>query len=249
MKQRTIILALLISVVASLLIGCSTSVSYKPPLLPVKLVIDNAGNISVVGEVSIVTFIGEFSIGAEYTINSEPDSILVIIRDRNKSSHGLDTIYRVRSNGDELTVVLNGETTVQVANNQVLIDITNADVKSIEFKRTENSGVTSSGFWKTGEDKYRPFKVMQRMMDKGTWLSDAAALLLFPIELIAIPFWFYLRCAELLFGEVGRYGAYFIYMLVMLISVGTASDSEGSLTLAIFMVPIFICGLIIGLLL
>lgn len=249
MKRRTIIAVFLISIITSMLVGCSTSVSYKHPLLPVKLVIDNAGNVSVVGEVSIVTFIGEFSIGAEYTINSEPDSILVIIRDQNKSSHGLDTIYRVRSNGDKLTVVLNGETTVQVADNQVLIDITNADVKSIEFKRAEDSGVASSGFWKTGEDKYRPFKVMQRAIDKDTWFGNIAALLLFPIELIALPFYFYLRSAEVLFGEVGLYGAYFLFAIIWLGSAIASDNSDDSKPLAIVLSTILICAFIIGLLL
>ncbi|MFH1855432.1 MAG: hypothetical protein ABH810_03465 [bacterium] len=249
MKQRVAIQASLISVVILFLVGCSTSVSYKPPLLPVKFVIDNTGKISVVGEISLVTFIGEFSIGAEYTINSEPDNILVIIRDQSRGSHGLDTIYRVHTNGDELTVVLNGETTVQVANKQVIIDVTNAEVKSIEFKRAEDSGVTSSGFWKTGDDKYRPFKVMQRAIDKDTWLGNIAALLLFPIELIALPLYFYLRSAEILFGEVGWYGAYFLLVIIWLGSMITAGKSDGSKFLAIVLSAIIVCAFIIGLLL
>jgi hypothetical protein len=139
MKQRVAIQASLICVFILFLVGCSTSFSYKPPILPVKLVIDSTGNISVVGEVSLVTFIGEFSIDAEYTINSEPDSILVIIRNQSRSYHGLDTIYHVRTNGDELTVVLNGETTVQVANKQVIIDVTNAEWASPHLADTRLS--------------------------------------------------------------------------------------------------------------
>jgi hypothetical protein len=245
MKQRATFQILLISIVVLILAGCSTSVSYKPPLLPVKLVIDNAGNISVVGEVSFVTFIGEFSIGAEYTINSEPDSIIVIVRDQNKSSHGLDNIYRVRTGGDEFTIVLNGETTVQVMNKQVIIDVTNSDVKSIEFKRAESLGATtSSGLWGNEEHSYRPFKVMQKMIDKDTWLSNVAALLLFPVELIAVPLAFLLRLSKFLFGDIGLYGAFFVYVIVMVIS--GASKSQGGTVLAVIMALMAICAGIVG---
>jgi hypothetical protein len=124
--------------------GCSNvSASYKPPYLPVKFVIDGAGNVSIVGEVSIATFIGEFSIGAQYTLNQDPDSITVIIRNRERGAYGIDTIYRVRTNGDRFVAVLDGSTIVQVENNQVLIDVTNATVRSIEFKAEDGMFFTS----------------------------------------------------------------------------------------------------------
>src|SRR5688500_9609666 len=82
-----------------LLAACdsSASVGYRPPVLPVKFVLDSSGNISVEGEASIVTFLGEFSIGADYTVNRQPDTIMVILRDRNKGRLGMDQIYRVQS--------------------------------------------------------------------------------------------------------------------------------------------------------
>jgi hypothetical protein len=120
------------------------------------------------------------------------------------------------------------------------------EVKSIEFRRAEDSGVTSSGFWKTGEDKYRPFKVMQRAIDKDTWLGNIAALLLFPIELIALPCYFYFRSAEILFGEVGWYGAVFLFVIILLGSLITADKSDGSKYLAIVLSAIFVCALMIG---
>ena len=49
--------------------GCGTpaepEASYKPPLLPVALVVD-ANGVRVEGDASIVTPIGQFSIGAKY---------------------------------------------------------------------------------------------------------------------------------------------------------------------------------------
>ena len=247
MRQHATIQALLISLVTLLLVGCSASVSYKPPLLPVKLVIDNAGNISVEGEVSIVTFVGEFSIGAEYTLSSKPDSILVIIRDRNKGTRGLDTIYRVRTSGDEFTVVLNGETTVQVVNKQVIIDVTNANVKTIEFRRAdEDTKVAISGFWGNDENSYRPFKLMQRMIDKDTWLSRTVAMLLFPVELIAIPLFVWLRIGSLLFGDIGVYAAYFIYVVVFVISLARADESDGNKLFAVALFIITVCASIIA---
>jgi hypothetical protein len=136
---------MLLSITALLLSGCDRiSLSYKPPFSPVKLAIDSQGNVSVVGDVSIVTFVGEFSIGAEYTLKEDPDSILVTIRDREK---GDDTIYRVRTDGDRFVAVLNGNTVVQVENNQVLIDVTNAAVESIEFKRADST-IPETGFEK-----------------------------------------------------------------------------------------------------
>ena len=133
-----LLIALIISVVSLSVAGCSNlSASYKPPYLPVKLVLDGAGNVSITGDVSIVTFVGEFSIGAQYTLNSDPDSIMVIVRNRKKGGLGFDTIYRVKNNKNRFVAVLDGNTVVQVENNQVLIDITDVTVRSIEFKTTD----------------------------------------------------------------------------------------------------------------
>jgi len=128
-----LLVTLLLSVFSLTVTGCSLSASYKPPYLPVKLVLDSDGNVSIVGEVSIVTFVGEFSIGAEYVLNDDPESIMVIIRNREKGTYGVDTIYRVKTNGGKFVAVLDGNTIVQVENNQVLIDVSDATVRSIQF--------------------------------------------------------------------------------------------------------------------
>jgi len=43
-------------------------VSYRPPFVPISVSVDQRGRISVDGELSIVTPLGEFSIGAELPI-------------------------------------------------------------------------------------------------------------------------------------------------------------------------------------
>jgi len=72
------------------LLADRVKVEYKPPFIPAKLVIDNQGNVAIEGEASLVTPVGEFSIGAEYELKREEDSLLVIIRDRKKDASGFD---------------------------------------------------------------------------------------------------------------------------------------------------------------
>lgn len=250
MQPRALFQVLLLGAVTSILAACSASVSYKPPLLPVKFVLDSAGNISIVGESSLVTFVGEFSIGAQYMLYSEPDSITVIIRDRKKGNHGFDTVYRIRTGRDEFSAVLNGETTVQVVNKQVLIDVTNADIKSIEFRRADNSGIaTSSGFWGTSSNSYRPFKVMQKFIDQGSLLGSAVALILFPIELLALPLAFIIRLCKIDFGDIGAYGVYFIWMLLIALCDWASDESDEAYLCKIVLLAILFSFIIISFLL
>lgn len=128
------ILILLLFIVSA----CKSSISYKPPLLPIKISIDNKGNINVSGDMSVITPIGTFSIGANYTIHNIPNTTIVILRDKNKSKDGIDEIFRIKNEGDTLTAILDGKTIVKISNNQILIDITDAKISSIEFIREEN---------------------------------------------------------------------------------------------------------------
>ncbi len=233
--HRRTIYWLLLSFIVVLLSGCSrTTVSYRPPLLPVKLVIDDRGNVSVVGEVSLVTFVGEFSVGAEYTLKSESDTILVIIRDRKKGAHGADTIYRVQTQGDEFVAILNGKTVVQVTEGQVLIDITGAKVESIEFKRAEGTIVrTSRGFW--NDAYYHPFKITEWVMEQHSFLWGAAGFVLFLAELTILPFMFVIRVCSLLFGRIGGYGAFVILWLALvgIVAISDMDTEEGCWVAAI----------------
>lgn len=83
-----------VALVIAILSGCTAyepavgiSASYKPPMLPVKLIIDTKGNVTIKGEASLVTPIGTFSIGADYSVRTTQDSILVILRVLEKRRH------------------------------------------------------------------------------------------------------------------------------------------------------------------
>ncbi|HVO73327.1 MAG TPA: hypothetical protein VMT35_04845 [Ignavibacteriaceae bacterium] len=134
MSYRKYTILILYGLLSFIVYSCrpdKVEIEYKPLFIPAKLVLDNQGNVSIKGETSIVTLIGEFSINAQYKLQSEENSIIVILRDRNKGTNGFDKIYRIRSNQDEFVAVVNGTTTIQIVNRQVLIDVSNGGVKSI----------------------------------------------------------------------------------------------------------------------
>jgi len=89
------------------------------------------GSVSVGGSVGLVTEIGVFSIGANIETNSQPvpDETLLFIRHRVK--HGVvDTAYRIGT-GEDITIVIDGLTTINVANHKVLIDASKGKIKQI----------------------------------------------------------------------------------------------------------------------
>ena len=89
------------------------------------------GSVSVGGSVGLVTEIGVFSIGANIETNSQPapDETLLFIRHRVK--HGVvDTAYRIGTRED-VTVVIDGLTTINVANHKVMIDASKGKIKKI----------------------------------------------------------------------------------------------------------------------
>jgi hypothetical protein len=171
---------------------CRGKASYKPPLIPAKLVFDNYGAISVEGELSFFTLVGEFSIGAEYSLKREANRVLVIVRDSRKPPNGFDIIYRLNSDREEFVAVVNGTTLVQVLNRQVLIDVSSGSVKTIEFKYAENTiAQEHSAWWKAFPLGYYPFALVQWMYDDsciGKWygLGFLWFLLRFALSLIAL---------------------------------------------------------------
>jgi len=158
------------------------SAGFKPILLPVKFSIGPQG-VSVTGDSSIVTPIGEFSITARYTLPNRPrDSIFVIIRDYKRGRDGTDDIYLVRSGGDNFTAVVNGETTIGVRDGQVTIDITKGTIKSIQFQQIEPVAAKAEqgaieAWWSNGVRKwnagwkssfYKPFAMTRWAYDDST---------------------------------------------------------------------------------
>jgi hypothetical protein len=128
-------------VVAILLIllcaGCGdgntrTSITVKPVFLPVAFNIGPSG-ISITGNETIATPIGVFSIGASYELPTRNSgSIYVVLRDRRI---GFDHIYDVQTGVNQFTAVINGATTIAIANGQVLIDVTDGSIKRVTFKQ------------------------------------------------------------------------------------------------------------------
>jgi hypothetical protein len=172
-RTRTAIFILQPMLVFLLLVSaCQPSrvkVEYRPLFIPVKLVIDNRGNVSVEGEASLVTPVGVFSIGAEYELKREDDGLLVIIRDQKKGTNGFDTIYRIHSGGDEFVAVVNGTTTIQIMNRQILIDVSDGSVKSIEFKEASAAiSEAANAFWKPFPLGYHPFAFTEWAYDDST---------------------------------------------------------------------------------
>jgi len=110
-------------------------VAYKPPILPVKLVIDPS-EVSIEGDASIVTPIGTFSVGANVPL-VKSDEIVVILRDRNR---GTDQVYSVRS-GRSVSVLTNGRTEITIGSDGVvLVDITEGRVQTVEIREPDARG-------------------------------------------------------------------------------------------------------------
>ncbi|HET9142006.1 hypothetical protein [Actinophytocola sp.] len=157
-------------------------VAYKPVLLPVKFSVTPQG-VSITGDTSIVTPIGEFSINARYTLpNRPPGSIFVIIRDHLRGRHGTDDIYQVRAGGDNFTAVVNGRTVIEIRDGHVTIDVTDSVIESIQFRRVEpvagRAEQGALGAWWSGAVRkwnagwkssfYKPFAMTRWAYDDST---------------------------------------------------------------------------------
>ncbi|RGC70867.1 hypothetical protein C5N14_01865 [Micromonospora sp. MW-13] len=214
---------------------------YKPPLLPVALTLGPDG-VAVEGETSFVTPIGEFSIGAEYSLPPRDGStIYVLLRDRKKGKTGFDKVFRVQAGREQLTVIVNGTTTIQVKDGQVLIDITDGAVKKIQFKRVDQATVKEGGdsFWaKTGakwdqgweSSIYKPFVLTRWAYDDSTidkwcglgfvWflLRLALTLVLLLVDLVLSSIFLIAQIAYLIFGATGRNVVWGVAILVVIIA-------------------------------
>ncbi|MEU7677044.1 hypothetical protein AB0C42_19795 [Micromonospora taraxaci] len=213
------------------LAGCDPEaegkVRYKPVLLPVALTLGPDG-VAVEGETSFITPIGEFSIGAEYSLPPRDGStIYVLLRDRKKGKTGFDKVFKVQTGRDQLTVVVNGTTTIQVKDGQVLIDITGGAVKKVQFKRVDQATVKEGGdsFWVKAGAKwsqgwesslYKPFVLTRWAYDDSTigkwygvgfiWflLRLTLTLVLLLVDLVLSSIFLVAQIAFLVFGATGR---------------------------------------------
>lgn len=240
-------------VVIFLVSACATandvgpSVSYKPPLLPVKLTATTSGFV-ITGDRTLVTHLGTVSIGANVRLPAKDEgTIRVVIRDRKRGSVGSDDIYNVEAGYGNFEAVTNGTTRIQVSSDrQVLIDVTDARVESIEFREVAPAALKESDdenfllqwwsrhwsrHWETLPFGYHPWSLTRFMYDDSTidkWYSIGfayflarliVAVILAIIEFFIFAALFLAAIFYLFFGETGRnicYGLLSLFLLFML---------------------------------
>ena len=240
----------LVAFLAALCAGCRGNVepelSYKPAYLPVEFTFGSSG-FSVRGENSIVTPIGQFSIGARYSLPPHSsNSIYVILRNRRT---GYDRIFEVRSGSDQFDAVVNGTTNISIANDQVLIDVTSGKIKKIRFKRVNNQ-ISEQGHanwlqnewrkatvrWGEGYNQswYRPYGLTRWAYDDSTiekwygigfvWflLRLILSLVMAIVDTVLTAGFLVGQAAFIIFGPTGRDVIYGLLVLGMLALAGTA---------------------------
>ncbi len=133
----------------------SGGVSYTPPFAPITFTIDTSGTISIQGNLSIETPVGRFALEANVadTLKPEDNTLLLIIRHKQNGSV-VDDAYKIQTQQDEVTVVTNGTTTIDVTKHKVFIDASKGDIKSIEVKdgNSDNTPSTSENTTPTVEN-------------------------------------------------------------------------------------------------
>ena len=225
LSKKNSITLMVIALIGLLCSACGGTVnpdlSYQAPLfLPFHFSIGKKdNNPTISGNVSAVTELGIFSIGAQFELPpSQPDSMRVILEDRRT---GFDRIYQVRTDGDQFAAVVNGTTTISVSNDEVTIDITNGSIQSVYFKRVDNqipeaqtngnpvSNVanTAAGRWDSGWDRswYKPFMLSGWAYDDSTvtkWYG--AGFVLFFLRLILACFLGIFDCIFTFFFFIGQ---------------------------------------------
>ncbi|MGH3566387.1 MAG: hypothetical protein ACRDRH_10195 [Pseudonocardia sp.] len=215
-------------------------VSFKPILLPVKFTLSPDGLV-ITGDGTLVTGFGLISIGAKVELPAKKEeSIRVVIRDRNQLGIGLDDIYDVRTGDGSFEVVTNGTTRIQAkSEGEVIIDVTDAQIKSIEFLKVAPASLDEEGaatdstsswsmHWQSLPFGYHPWDLTRFAYDDSTidrWYGAGFALFLVRLALAALLAFIELFLAAvlfvaaffyMLFGETGRnvfYGLLSLFVL------------------------------------
>lgn len=219
-------------------------IAFHPLYLPIEIKISPDG-ISISGDKEIVTSIGTFSIGAEYSLAPPPtNTIYVILRDRQT---GFDHIYQVKTGNQEFTAVVNGHTTIAVTTSRVLIDVSKGTIESIRFKSVSTpslAGAPTIGSkmgarWDEGwsQSWYKPFGLARWAYDDstiGSWygvgfvwfLLRLVLTIIFFLVDIALTLGFLLgQCGFMIFGPTGRdviYGLLVLFAIILGISGAAA---------------------------
>ncbi|MFI7448211.1 hypothetical protein ACIBQX_11995 [Nonomuraea sp. NPDC049714] len=231
--------------------GCSSvdvKASYRPAFLPVKLEWGPDGMVKLTGDSSIVTPIGVFSLGTEHALSAKkPNVIYVIFRNANgvlpgSTVVGTDQVFEVMSGGGQFTAVVNGTAVIQVADQEVLIDVTDGSVRVIEFKaaqavmQEQPSGIALrwQQFW--DDCFYSPMALSRWAYDDSTmdkwfglgffWflIRLVLALILGVVDLLLTAGCFLAAIGFLVAGTTGRNIVYGVEVLLFIILVFLSRD-------------------------
>ena len=128
--------AMLLGFLSVVLAACVRfSVGYQPPVVPVRVVVHDDGNITVEGSSEFITPVGTFSIGAEYSLKGGENDLYLVLRDQNRQK---DQVFKVRR--DKLVMSIEGNIQFQAVANRIIIDVTNAKVHEIRFYQRGGNG-------------------------------------------------------------------------------------------------------------
>ena len=107
--------------------------------------IDTNGVISIQGDLSVETFVGTFSLDANVSasLKSEDNTLILLIRHQENGSV-VDTEYKIQTGQDDVKVVTNGRTIVDVTQHKVFIDASNGSIQSIEVKDANSESTSTS---------------------------------------------------------------------------------------------------------
>lgn len=148
-QRRQTISLLPLLVILLFFSGCAgvdptTTIGYKPPFLPVELDIDSNGQISIAGSASIVTAVGTFSLTEDIAAKQQTTdtALLVIIRHKQNGSV-VDSVYSIQTQQDEVAIVTNGKTTIDVTQHKVFIDASKGNIQSITVKDNSQDKVSN----------------------------------------------------------------------------------------------------------
>ena len=131
---RRITLYILFILLVQVCVSCEGRVSYEPPVLPVSFLVNESGDISIVGEASMVTFLGEISIGSKFNLKEQKRGLLVVFKDEKAKGGGRKEYYLVNTGDREIVAVVDGKTRIEAQERRIKIDITNSKLRKITFK-------------------------------------------------------------------------------------------------------------------
>ncbi len=126
-------------------ITAAVHASWQLPILPIKILIDSDGKVSVQEDVSLSTPAGRFSLGGEATVRAPEQSFLLILRNEKAGADSVDTVYCIRAGDDEYVVVTEGRTELRVRPEGVVVNVTDGQAQLVEFRKVPRGSTPAPG--------------------------------------------------------------------------------------------------------